>query len=327
MARSFARRRRQWILIAVALVVTVGSLVFVRDVSRQARASTSAQTALNKNFKSLTDSLMSEENDLDAATMAMLNDAATMSRSQLAAALSQLRLSAASVLAASEVLRTPTIAHNAAANQYTVSAARASAITHLLGAIAGPLQLPDAGPSSPASAVVATLQSSNALWATTRTSLRGDPGHVTLSRSHFLLADAPVSDLVNAVVSAPALQVARSVQIAAVAVTPSPLPAPSGRLVLTPASLMTVGVSVMNNDFVRQPVTVTVVVDPSNRLGKYERFQSSGTMAPSGAWSADFDAIAVTPGEVGRLVVNVSGPGVTGIVRTYVLSIAPSPGA
>ena len=49
-------------------------------------------------------------------------------------------------------------------------------------------------------------------------------------------------------------------RIVAVAVTPSPLPASVGRIVLPPISRVHLGVSVSNTAFVRQPVSLTVTL-------------------------------------------------------------------
>jgi hypothetical protein len=313
------------VIITIAVVVTIVVVVFARDIQHQAHRSNAERTSLNRNFRALSDSIINDENAWGAAASQVVATGANMTRSQLATNLDQLRRGGTQLDQRVSLLESPSLAHDVQATLIAVTRQRVSAIDHLIGAISAPLQLPHAGPASSPDAVAHAIGRSNDLWKVARFSLVREPGRVVLSASSLSLATDPLAAEVAALVAAPSLAPVRSLTIAAVSVSPAPLPAPAGIIHLVPTSSLVVGVTARNGEYVDQPLTITVVVRPVNGVGRYESRSFQAVAGPNASVATVMAAIPVSPSERADLVVRVVGAGAPGDIRHYSLVIAPSP--
>jgi hypothetical protein len=127
--------------------------------------------------------------------------------------------------------------------------------------------------------------------------------------------------------NAPSLKLVRAISIAAVHVTPAPLPAQRGVLLLPPVGSVKLGVSIMNASYDNQPVTLTVRVTPLNKRGVAFAQTMKATIGPLGAYAFVPGAIHTAASERARVVVTVSGAqAASGKVttETYQMEMSPS---
>jgi len=136
------------------------------------------------------------------------------------------------------------------------------------------------------------------------------------------------SGVVNLTAS-PSLAVVRGIGIAAVSVTPAPLPAQKGVLLLPPVTQIKIGVSVVNTGFVEQEVTLQVTMKPSNGPLAEQRRTYRVVLAPLQSYAFGYQAIDVVPSERAVLDVRLSGASASANLtraKSYRVELSP-PGA
>jgi hypothetical protein len=131
---------------------------------------------------------------------------------------------------------------------------------------------------------------------------------------------------VTGLTSSPSLAVVRGIGIAAVSVSPAPLPATRGVLLLPPVSTITLGVSIVNTGFVEQGVTLEVTMSPSNGPLPALRRTFHVELAPLQSYAFTPQVIAVVSSERATLNIRITGaPGSAGLTRSKRYRVELSP--
>jgi hypothetical protein len=316
------------LFITLALVVTLGFLVFGRDVSRSAHGAGGPLRSEDKSFGAITNALISSENHFDGRLHRLLSQGATLKRYVFAARLTQLdeELSNWSV-AASQVSR-PVLAHDINDTLSDVTQTRVEDYEVLLADVARSLHLPWSSPSPAVSGNPATaLEAASAQWNKARFALVKEPGGVHLDKTSSMSAHYFAANGASALVHSTTLALARAIGIGAVRVSPAPLPSNPGTLLLPPVTQIQLGVSVVNKSYDLQPVTLTIRVTPANKQRAPFTQTLKATIGPLAAYAFVPNAIATASSERARVVVVVTGaPAATGMVthEAYELETSPS---
>jgi hypothetical protein len=308
--------------VVFALAVTV-VIVFARDIQRYAHGTATQQRSQNTTFKSLSSALLEDENAWGDEVASTVSGGAALTRAELSTQLDGYRMTGTELVQRARILSTPELHGDVQAVLEQVTEERVSAIDLLIGDIAGPLQLPNAGSGAPVSAIQHAIVTSNEAWRSVRLALRYEPGGVVLARSRLTLGTAPLTSQIAALVAAPSLAPTRLVTIAALSVAPAPLPASVGLLHLVPTFTLRAGVSVTNLEWIVQPATVTVTIRPLNGRGRATSAETWLTVGPQQSAAGTFRPLAVEPGERAVMTVVVGGAPSSGS-RTYQLFVAPS---
>jgi hypothetical protein len=327
-ARTRAQRRRHTVLITLAVVITLIVLVFARDVSRSAHGAITERRSLNKSFAALANGLIDQENQFDTRLDRLLDQGATLRRVVFAARLYQLNDALSSWVDDANLLKAPTLAHHVNETLYQLTIERVAAYQELLEDVASALSLPwSTTPiehvGTPASALVA----SGERWNVARFALMKEPGRVqlvaTTSHSATYLEHRGTTELATA----PSLALVRAISIAAVHVTPAPLPASRGILLLPPVTSVELGVSVLNASYDDQPVTLSIRVTPANpRRAPYSE-RMHATLGPLQAYAFVPSVLTTAASERAEVVISVTGArAAVGKVTTerYRLEMSPS---
>ena len=258
MARSRTQRRRDvllWVLAALTLLV----LVFAREVSRAGHASPSAVASVNASFAAQADSVIGQINGLEADTVYLLTHGDRLSRVVFWARLQGLSARERALETLVETLRTPDVSNGLNLRLVSVAHERLGALSSVLTDVARRLSLPWSGTSSDPTPLV-TLENTTSSWKRDHRAWHGEPGASVLPGLSGTLVTSVRGGAVTKLTSSPTLALRRAVGLTAVAIRPSPLPAPTGVLSLAPVSRVHVGVTVTNFAVVRQSVTVRVTL-------------------------------------------------------------------
>lgn len=314
-------------LIALALAVTLVVLLFARDVSRAAHNATTTRRSENRSFAALANNLIEGENLLDGRLRSLLANGAGLTRPVFAARLDQLDQQLPGWSDEAALVRSPRLAHDVNDELANLTDQRVADYQALIYQVASRLSLP--GVSRPAAAVTdpaTALLTTAEQWNRDRFALVKEPGAVRLDALTSSAASFVASGGLTRIESSTSLRLVRAISIAAIRVSPAPLPAKAGELLLPPATSMRVGVSILNASYDRQPVSVSVRVTPLNGLGKpfvaTERF----TLQPLGAYGFTLTGITTAPSERASLVVVATGaPAAKGRVTREVFHVVLSP--
>jgi len=330
-ARTRAQRRRQNILLLVALAVTLLVLLFARDVNRAAHASSGVRRSENRSFAQLANALLESEHLFGQHLGYLLTHGATLSRPVFAARLDQLALQLPDWSTDANLLRRPDIDHdlNTAIDQLTVQ--RVDDYQVVLDSVAAALDLPWTTLNTTGLTSVAarsSLLATDREWGTLRHLLGHEPGHVDLAATVTPSSVVTLPTTLDALAGAASLKLTRGVGIAAVAVTPSPFPAPAGRILLPPVTTFHLGVAVTNAAFVRQPVTLTVTLTALTGATLAPQTQAmSVTLGPLRSYAFVPRLLTTLPGEHAVLTVTVRGaPSAPSMSRrrTYLVILSPA---
>ncbi len=330
MARTRAKRRRNQALVTIALVLSVLVIAFAHDVSRSAHGARSPRRSENRSFGALTNRLVGEQNAFDARLAYLLGHGASLSRAVVLARLDQLAQQLPGWQTDASLLRRPTIAHQLNTVTAQLFEQRIDDDATLLDTIAGALRLPWTPlvtPSQSFSAAQASLANTTAAWSLARWGLVREPGLVRLAPLSDAMATVPLRSALANLSAAPTLTLVRGIGITAVAVTPSPLPAPPGQLVLPPTTTVHLAVTVSNAAVDVQPVTLTIVATPTGALGVAQRQVMSVTLGPLDSYGFVANDLATVASEHFTLTLSVAGaPGARrwSTTRTYHVTMAPS---
>jgi len=327
-ARTRAQRRRHTLLITLALVVTFGFLVFGRDVSRSAHNASAPRRSEDRSFAALANTLITSENSFDGRLHRLLAQGGTLRRSVFDARLNQLAQQLSGWQISADQLARPKLAHHINDTLNDLTQQRVDDYETLLGNIASALKLPwsqSAGVAvvNPAASLVATSKQ----WNVDRFALVREPGRVHLHKTSSLAAAYFVTNGTSALAQAPSLVLVRAIGIGALRVTPAPLPAVTGVLLLPPVTSVKLGVSVVNMGYDYQPVKITVRVTPLNARGAAFVQSMTTVLGPLQAYAFVPKSFRTTASEQARVQLILTGaPGAAGMVtqETYRLEMSPS---
>lgn len=307
--------------------MTLVVLLFARDVSRSAHGSASSRQSEDQSFGALANALIGAENNFDARLESLLSQGSTFSRDVFAARLGQLDQQLPGWATAADQLRRPDLAHGVNESLDQLTQERVAAYQTLLRDVAHALTLPwSTSPSevvtNPATSLVTTSQH----WNVDRFALVKEPGTVRLTATSSLSAAYFAQYGVTALVHSSSLALSRAIGIAALQVSPAPLPASPGVLLLPPVTSVQFGVSVLNASYVNQPVTLTIRVTPANKRRAPFTQTLTTTLGPLGAYAFMPRALRTAASERARVVVTLSGaPAASGMVTSETLELEMSP--
>ncbi len=315
---------------AIAIALSVLVLGFAHDVSRAAHEARSPRRSENRSFGALANRLISGQNAFEARLAYLLGHGASLSRGVFLARLDQLgeQLPAWQVDAA--LLRRPSVAHQLNTVTAQLIEQRDDDYATLLDTIAAALQLPWTSLATTPqswSAAQASLAQTAAAWSLARFGLVREPGLVHLEPLGDTMATVPLRAALANLSAAPSLTLVRGIGITAVAVTPSPLPAPPGQLVLPPTTAVHLAITVSNAAVDVQPVTLTIVATPTGPLGVAQRQVMAATLGPLASYGFVANDLSTVASE--RFTLSLSLAGAPGgrrwpTSRTYHVTMAPS---
>ncbi len=313
----------------MALIVTVTLVALVHDVNRIAAQSAVNRASLNRTFATLVTGILLDEDRWGSRVGYLLSHGSTMSRVEFAGRLASDRVDGTDLLQRATILRRPALAHQVQTTFVTVTAERVAATEGVLMALARALALPSrSGETSTAREALHLFVLSDTQWALARRSLVGEPGHVRLPRSTFALSGVPLAAEIAALEVAPSLGAHRGVTVAVVAITPAPLPAPVGELLMLASSPLSATVVVRNLAYVSQPFAIRLSITPASAKDRQTSQLIRGLLAPLSSTAVTFNAVALSPNEHGTVSIALTntplGPNGGG-ARRYTLIVASSP--
>lgn len=330
MARTRAQRRRQNTLLVIALAVTLLVLAFARDVTRAAHSATGVRTSEDRSFAALADSLLTSEHQFGQRLQYLLTHAPSLGRAAFGSRLGQLAGGLGAWSDSATLLRRPDVADGLSAQLAQITEQRVDDYQVVLDDVARSLTLPwtplASGPTTPGQAQ-SSLVATDRQWDRDRATFTGQPGGSTLAATTTPSAVVTLPTTIGVLTGAPGLALHRGVGIAAVEVTPSPLPAARGTLLLPPASRVHVGVVVSNVAYASQPVRVTVTLSVRGATAQTQTM--TAVIGPLASYAFVPRLLDVADGERGRLTVVVRGaPSAPSMRRSrgYTLVVSPSGG-
>jgi hypothetical protein len=318
------------LFLTIAVAVTLVVLVFARDVARSAHGAIGPRRSENRSFAGLSNALISQENSFDTGLFRLLRDGPTLSRPIFYARLSLLHQELPVWATEAELLRHQKLDHDINDVMAQITETRIDAYESIMTSITRDLTLPaftSVGNELPTASPARALLASVSTWDHDRLVLAKDPG---LVKMHTLTSKAATyysSSGDQALVASTTLALQRGVGIAAVLVTPAPLPAPKGEILLPPVDTVHVGVSIKNASFVDQTVTINVTMIPSNGPIPGERQSVRVNLRPLQAFAYTPKNFATVASERATLQITLSGaPAAPGMVtsRSYRVELSPS---
>ena len=314
----------------MAVVATLLVLLFAHDVTRSAHGATSPRQSENRSFSQMANVLIDQENAFDGRLATLLTSGQSLSRPIFAARLGQLALALPDWVTQGGLLRHPSLAHDVNGVLADLTQQRVEDYQAILNAAASTLNLPWTPlvtTTMNVKSAETSLASTSSEWARARWSLVGEPGRATLRATTSTCAHLDVSALLTTLGSAPKLVVTRDFGISAVLISPAPLPAPPGELVLPPVTSLLVGVTVTNAVYVRQPVTLTLTLTPARPGVPVQRQVLSAQIGPSSSYAFSAATFATKASERATLVLSVTGAPTSSrfsASRTYRVIMSPS---
>lgn len=305
-------------------------LVFARDVARSAHGAIGPRRSENRSFAGLSSALISQENSFDTGLVRLLRDGPTLTRPVFYARLSLLHQELPVWATEAELMRRPKLDHDINDVMAEVTETRIDAYESIMTSITRDLTLPgftNVGNGQPTAAPARALLASVTSWNRDRLDLAKDPGLVTLHKLTSKAATYYSSFGDQALVASSTLVLSRGIGIAAVLVTPAPLPAVKGEILLPPVDKIRVGVAIRNASFVNQTVTIDVTMIPSNGPIPGERQSVHVNLGPLQAWAYTPKDFATVASERATLQITVSGaPAAPGMAtsRSYRVELSPS---
>lgn len=314
--------------LTVALALTLLVLLFARDINRSAHGAIGPRRSENRSFGQMVSLLVAQENNVDARLYYLLQHGGSLSRSVFAARLDQLAQQLPGWATEAELLRRPVLAHHVNDLVFVLTEQRIDDYQNLFSDLTSRLGLPWSPTptgsqvvTEPAQSLVATVTQ----WDHARWSLTHEPGRVTLPYLSMGAAKYYVAVGTNQLTNSTSLAPTRAIGIVAVEVTPTPLPAPTGVLLLPPVTSIQLGVTVSNVAYIQQPVTLRVVFTPSFGPARSETLHT--VLGPLQSYAFVPGALATVASERATLTITVTGappgPGL-GNSRTYQVKISPS---
>lgn len=319
------------------MVISLLALLFARDVNRAAHNSSSPRRSENRSFGVLASTLISQENSFDVRFRYLLTNGETLSRQVFSARLTQLADQLVMWPTEAAQLRQPKLAHNVNGVLSQVTEQRFDDYQAIVTDVGESMRLPSGTLPWPTSILgvvdtntaQASLFSTSQEWASRRFSLAREPGHVKLSATTNGVALMHLSTALQVLRDSPTLVATRGVGIVAISVTPAPLPAAAGELLLPPASSVHLGISVLNGNYIDQPISVTVTLIPQNGRGLRQSQIMNTVLGPLQSFAFVPKLLQTQASERATLIIKVAGaPSALNMTRsrTYRVVMSPSGG-
>ncbi len=313
------------------VVIFVGSL-FVRDVIRSAHGAIGTRRAENRNFAALANVLITQENAFDQHLDYLLRTGSTLTRVNFDARLAQLDQQLPDWSTQASLLEKPPLAHHVQSTLAALTMTRVSDYQDILADVATSLQLP-----WPATAPVSVTQSveraqaslvaTTATWRVDRWALAREPGHVVLPVTSDQVGRFDVPGALANLAASPLLDVTRGIGVSAVLVVPSPLPAPTGEILLPPTGTIRLGITVTNASYVLQKVAVTYTFVQTNGARTSQTQTMAAVLDPLGSYAFVPKVVTTVSGARGELTIVAkgapAGPGMS-TTRHYLVIVSPS---
>jgi hypothetical protein len=321
--------------LSVAVVITLLALLFARDVTRAAHGSTSPRRSENRSFGLLASTLITQENNFDSRLEYLLTRGQSLTRPVFAARITQLADLMTMWPTESAQLRRPALAHDVNDVLAQDSSQRYNDYVAILSDVVNTMRLPTTTlPWPPAISTImdpataqASLVATTKQWKIRRWSLVREPGGVKLDATSDGVGLLALAQDLRTLRSSPTLVATRGVGIVAVSVLPSPLPAPAGELLLPPVSSVHLGVSVLNGNYIDQPITITVTLIPMNGRGVRQSQTMNTVLGPLQSFAFVPKLLTTQASERATLVIKVAGaPSAINMTRarTYRVIMSPS---
>jgi len=209
-----------------------------------------------------------------------------------------------------------------------LAAREVAAWQHLLSSWAATYHLSSRTVStSPSAPALSDLAAASAQWNRHRGVLLSQPGHLRMSPQVYGLVSFGVSGWQSAQSSwnASALTITPTLRLAAILISPQPLPTSSAAWIVPASSLLDIGVSVRDVTATDQEVSFTLTVTPTNNVGVKVSFTSSGTLRADGALALRDAFVNVTPGENASVRLDIRSAGGVGVSVTHPLQVIGTP--
>jgi hypothetical protein len=304
-ARSRRRFRRQKVLLVIAAVLTVLVLAFARGVDRSAHRASGVRTTEDLSFAALANNLVAQENAVDANLAGLASTGASDNRATLAAALASNAAHVATWNDLAALSARPTLTSRLNATLVAQTRARVNDDIALVASLARTLQLPlGVASSESVTAATSSLTATSRAWNAAALTFATSPGRPQLTALTNFAGLVNWATAETALSAAPSLTLRPGVGVAAVSITPAPLPSPVGTLNLIPTYALRVAVSVVNDAYDNQPVTVTMSLSSAARTLSR---RVALVLPPLGARAWVPHWLGVHPGEQATLVVAVQG--------------------
>jgi hypothetical protein len=320
------------VLWTLSLIVVLFGSLFVRDINHAAHGAISPRRSENRNFAALANVLITRENLFDQRLDYLLTAGQSLSRSDFYARLEQLDQQLPDWSSQASLLAVPSLAHHVNTALVSLTSVREVDYDTVLAHVAAALDFPwtNATPainSATVASAQASLVASNTRWGVDRWALIREPGRVTLPLTSDLVGTLDLAGRLDNLARSPSLGVTRGIGITAVLVDPSPLPAPTGELLLPPSRSIRLGVTLTNASFVLQPVVLRYTFVQTNGARTRQGQTMTTTLAPLGSYAFVPGLIGITSGERGQLTIVATGApaGATmSTIRHYSVVVSPS---
>ena len=316
------------------MLISLLALLFARDVNRAAHNSTSPRRSENRSFGVLATALITQENNFDVRFRYLLTNGQTLSRQVFSARLTQLADQLVSWPTEAAQLRQPKLAHDVNGVLDQVTEQRFDDYQAIVTDVDESMRLPSGTlPWSTSTLGVvdtntaqASLFSTSQEWNSRRFSLVREPGQVKLSTTTNGVALMHLSTALQALRTSPTLVAMRGVGIAAISVSPSPLPATTGELLLPPASSVRLGISVLNGNYIDQSISLTVTLIPQNGRGLRQSQTMNTVLGPLQSFAFVPKLLLTQASERATLVIKVAGaPSALNMTRSRIYRVVMSP--
>ena len=308
----------------VALIIVA---IFVNQVVVTAKASRAAEETKNRSFAVAANLFTQRGEDLDAQFTTLLSSppetrvAARVAVSNIFALLDE-QASLASHLSP------PNLVGGVGDSYADLAAREVDAWRHLLSSWAATYHLSSRTVStSPSAPALSELAAASAQWNRHRGVLMSQPGHRRLSPQVYGLVSLGVSGWQSAQRgwNASALTITPTLRLAAILISPQPLPTSSTAWIVPASSVLDIGVSVRDVTAADQEVSFTLTVTPTNSVGVKVSFTSSGTLRADGALALRDAFVNVTPGENATVRLDIRSAGGVGVSVTHPLQVIGTP--
>jgi len=322
--RRLWRRRRTWIVAGVALIIAA---IFVNQVVVTAKASRAAEETKNRSFAAAANLFTQRGEVLDAQFTTLL---VTPPETRVAArvAVSNIFALLDEQASLASHLSPPNLVGGVGDTYADLAAREVAAWQHLLSSWAATYHLSSRTVStSPSAPALSDLAAASAQWNRHRGVLLSQPGHLRLSPQVYGLVSLGVSGWQSAQSSwnASALTIIPTLRLAAILISPQPLPTSSAAWIVPASSLLDIGVSVRDVTATDQEVSFTLTVTPTNNVGVKVSFTSSGTLRADGALALRDAFVNVTPGENASVRLDIRSAGGVGVSVTHPLQVIGTP--
>lgn len=316
------------------MVISLLVLLFARDVNRAAHNSSSPRRSENRSFGVLATTLITQENNFDVRLRYLLTNGQSLTRQVFSARLTQLADQLVVWPTEAAQLRQPRLSHDVNGVLAQMTEQRFDDYQAIVTDVDESMRLPSGTlpwPTSPLGVVdtntaQASLFSTSQEWSSRRFSLAREPGQVKLGATTNGVALMHLSTALQALRTSPTLVATRGVGIVAVSVTPAALPASAGELLLPPASSVRLGVSVLNGNYIDQPISLTVTLIPQNGRGLRQSQTMNTVLGPSQSFAFVPKLLQTQASERATLLIKVAGaPSALNMTRSRTYRIVMSP--